>query len=391
MSKKISIFLISFLLIMLSFWIWTIATTKDSIVIGGSTSVNPFMQLATKSYSKNDFVYNSTGSQAGVSGVEKGMYEAGFISKDAVDGEGKSQTLSSGNSFIKDGYWEVNKDGSFTDYKKQLKEYSNSSKSNSFLSITIAIDAIGIIFNSPSYWSKQVNGTSINDLVNFNINEKDDLLALLYEGNITWYDLASKFLAKLNKSNLDLLKTWNEDNKDAGNNKVPTFTREDGSGTRSAFSDLTKIKKMPNSNVVNSNGAMIEQIRSSTGFGYVSNGFIQNLSKDSGIYLAGIEWQKLASPLTEGNNPFKFSDESLSWEKSDTYNSNNEFIINSYSFKRPFICIANIKSKHFEELYNFIEFLYLWNEDDKENPFNIEGLVKSIIFNELHKQVGNQE
>ncbi|AKU79439.1 phosphate ABC transporter substrate-binding protein [Spiroplasma turonicum] len=385
MSKKISIFLISFLIIMVGFWVWTIVTPKNSIVIGGSTSVNPFMQLATKEYSDSkeglDFVYNSTGSQAGVGGVEKGMYAAGFISKDATN-----KTLSEGNSFVDLEKTEIEDENAFENIKTNLEDKKNLDKQSSYLTITFALDAIGIIFNSPSYWQQKINNISINDLVNFNLKDNNSLLAKLYEGELTWYEMANRLLMDYtNDVDIDNLKKLNESNTEIGNIKIPTYTREDGSGTRSAFSDLTKIKKMPSSNVVNSNGAMIEQIKVSTGFGYISNGFIQNLDNNGGIFLSGIDNKKLASPLTEGEQPYKFDQDKKQWVIIDDYINNDEFIKadddKGYTFKRPFICITNLNSNDFNNIFNFFNYLYKANDDS--NPFKKEGLVKYFVINDI--------
>ncbi|AKX33863.1 phosphate ABC transporter substrate-binding protein [Spiroplasma litorale] len=389
MSKKISVSLVIFLIIMLGFWIWTLVTPKNSIVIGGSTSVNPFMQLSTKSYSEyesgGDFVYNSTGSQAGVGGVEKGMYAAGFISKDA-----KKDTLTSGNSFVENSFREVQSNEEIEEYINEIKK-KEVSKSNGYLSIKFAIDAIGIIFNSPSYWKTKINNISIDDLVNFKLSnrkENENFLSILYQGNITWHDFANDLLNSYQNVN-DLIE-FNNNNSSEGEAKIPTYTREDGSGTRSAFSDITKIKKMPTSNVVNSNGAMIEQIRLSSGFGYVSNGFIQNIDPNSGIKLAGIDGKKLASPLTEGNKPYELDTLTLEWKESKTFENNDDFIISKtgYTFKRPFICITNILGSNFDSIINFFKYLNSLSNDES-NPFKKEGLVKSIIFNELQENKGS--
>ncbi|KAF5299523.1 hypothetical protein FQR65_LT19508 [Abscondita terminalis] len=202
----------------------------QDLVSGGSTSVNPFMQRATSEYAKEkniDIVYNSTGSQAGVVGVENGMYSAGFISKNFTN-----KTLSNNNNLL-----ELPLDT----FEEQTKTVLDTNKG--YTALKFAIDAIVLVYNPPN---------------------------LALELNLV-------------------------DKKPSGNTPFVTFTREDGAGTRTAFSELTGVEDLANANVVNSNGMMISQLGTSeASIGYVSYSFLGNITKESGLHIAGIGDTKLA-------------------------------------------------------------------------------------------------
>ncbi|QHX36908.1 phosphate ABC transporter substrate-binding protein [Spiroplasma sp. BIUS-1] len=385
MSKKISIILLIFLSVILGLWIWSAAVPKNSIILGGSTSVNPFMQKLTKEYhdeTKVDFVYNSTGSQAGVSGVEKDMYSAGFISKDINEG-----TLTKGNTFFSDfkpksQYADSCKtQGSIKEYDfdKVEEPHSGESRDKSYVALEFAIDAIGIIYNSPSYWGQEIKYgenkvLTLNDLMNFDLENGSGkkMISDIYSGSKNWEDIAYELIIQ-NKSldeatKNDFINLINSQAKQ----KIVTYTREDGSGTRSAFSDLTGVKNMPNSNVVNSNGSMIENMQRAPSVGYVSNAFLKQLTTDGPINLAGIDDYKL--PIGEEEKPFEFIDNE--WVEIEGKNV-DEFIRDTYTFKRPFITIFNTHSDKYDELMKLFDFI---NSEKSDNVFKSEGLVKNMKY-----------
>ncbi|AUM62895.1 phosphate ABC transporter substrate-binding protein [Spiroplasma monobiae] len=392
MSKKISIILLIFISVVLGLWIWSAAVPKNSITLGGSTSVNPFMQKLTKKYYEsdehaNDFIYNSTGSQAGVGGVEKEMYAAGFISKDI-----NSATLSKGNDFL-DLCGEENSGSTPTitrcGYDSELIQKDSSvSKRESYVALEFAIDAIGIIYNAPDYWNEKIdyNGLSLtlNDLADFKISDSNGtgktLLADIYSGKKQWKDIAYVLIEPLNKE--ESKSTYNAFkaliDRQPGT-KLVTFTREDGSGTRSAFSDLTGIKDMSSSNVVNSNGSMIENMQRAPSLGYVSNAFLTQLSDEGPIKLAGIDGMKLG--IGQDGKPKEVND--FFWWPSEL--SSDEFIREKYTFKRPFISIFNLYNKNLDALVELFDYIASKDSDD---VFKSEGLVKEMKFQSLNKNGG---
>ncbi|ALD66732.1 phosphate ABC transporter substrate-binding protein [Spiroplasma cantharicola] len=392
MTRKISIILLTFLSVILCLWIWSAAAPKKAIILGGSTSVNPFMQKLTKEYynksEKVDFVYNSTGSQAGVGGVEKDMYTAGFISKDIND-----KTLTKGNNFL-----QICENSNECDFNPEvIKEIEKGEKDNSYIALEFAIDAIGVIYNPPTYWNQKIElkenkEITLNDLMNFDFKKEDEadkeLLKKAYSGNYSWEELATELVNS---------HQW-ENNKDAYNEiinlingqsktKLITFTREDGSGTRSAFSDLTKIKDMSSSNVVNSNGSMIENMSKSPSLGYVSNGFLGQLSQSGIVKLAGFNGYKLPIGI-DNDNPLEWSDQDKEWKSWESSSSESvinglitdEFIKTVYDFKRPFIAIFNSYNKKLDQLIELFNFV---NSNDSNEVFKSEGLVKNMKYKSL--------
>ncbi|WP_338984715.1 phosphate ABC transporter substrate-binding protein [Spiroplasma endosymbiont of Diplazon laetatorius] len=396
MSKKISIILLVFLSTILGLWIWSIAVPKNSIILGGSTSVNPFMQKLTKKYydtdEGKDFIYNSTGSQAGVGGVEKDMYSAGFISKDINSG-----TLTKGNTFLdmcNDKQTEPNNGIKKCAYTSGEIPHSENLRKDSYVALEFAIDAIGIIYNAPAYWDEPVKygvndekSITLNDIANFNIKTSDKnkvdgkkLLAEIYSGKKQWKEIATVLISPYNNGEGEFdQQIYNGFtqliNKQPGI-KLVTFTREDGSGTRSAFSDLTGVKDMSSSNVVNSNGSMIENMQRAPSLGYVSNAFLTQLNDDGPIKLAGIDEYKL--PIGKGNKPQEWKDETHEWEKMEI--ETEDFIKTDYTFKRPFIAIFNTHTKKIEELMKLFDFM---NSDKSNEVFESEGLVKDMNYQSL--------
>ncbi|WP_339020564.1 phosphate ABC transporter substrate-binding protein [Spiroplasma endosymbiont of Atherix ibis] len=388
MSRKISIILLALLSVVLGLWIWSVAAPKNSIILGGSTSVNPFMQKLTKKYyqesEKKDFIYNSTGSQAGVGGVEKEMYSAGFISKNISD-----STLSKGNNFLNVCGGETRDSNlvvcSFSDIDlNEFKKTNNNSKKISYIALEFAIDAIGVIFNSPNYWNEVITygneeNISLNDLMNFDLKSNKELLAKIYSGNMYWEELAKEVLKSYENEEFysQLYKKIPTSNK----TKIVTFTREDGSGTRTAFSDLTGIKDMHSSNVVNSNGSMIENMSNVSSIGYVSNAFLGQLTENGAIKLAGINGTKLA--INKSNKPKEWiNNQWQDWQNPEAEKPSNteEFIKNptAYTFKRPFIAIFNIYNKNLEQLIQL--FNWMNSKDEAKSVFDDEGLVRHMNY-----------
>lgn len=389
MNKKISISLILIAIAMLLLWVWTLFIKNSSIIIGGSTSVNPFMQELTKNYyehngSKTDFVYNSTGSQAGVSGVEKNMYTAGFISKEV-----KEETLSENNSFSKKiNYQDVLNENDLKDSLKADK-VSGEFENNSFASLEFALDAIAIIYNAPEWYRTFEFKSNVGDnkitletLMNFNLKKDDNnILKQIYLGKLTWLDLA-KHLLKEKNYNINLPNFEDQ--------KINTITRESGSGTRSAFTDLTGIKSSDmKSSEVNSNGSMFRNIRDNIGIGYVSYAFVSSVYEEvdasgkvskNNVRIAGIGGKKLGNKADSGSEPENWygliQKNDGSWVP--TKEKNEEFIRKCYEFKRPFVSIFNLKNKNFKYLLEL--FVYMISDESNES-FEKEGLVKNFVIN----------
>ncbi|WP_339023037.1 phosphate ABC transporter substrate-binding protein [Spiroplasma endosymbiont of Crioceris asparagi] len=325
--KKI-VYIISSLIIILSILLWTIFSSNNYYMYGGSTSVNEFMQAVTNIWNKDKshkkIIYNSMGSQYGVNSVENNTFNIGFISKEV-----ENNTLSKGNEFVDKKYQDKTliKDGEAIKVKDDSSfsfvEMLNNEK-NRFLSLQFAIDKIAIIGNLPNWLNEK--------LPSINLKEHPNILKKIYEGSLTWEQLAKE-----------------EGIKDIPNSstKIISIARESGSGTRTAFDDLADVKNSKDSSVATSNGMMVQNIKNTpNSIGYVSYGFIQN------------EIQK---------------------KEFTTFEINGVDIKNKdYSFSRPFNMILKAKKSSWNQAKNLVSFLF-----DHQEIYDKEGLVKDFVLNKI--------
>jgi ABC-type phosphate transport system substrate-binding protein len=74
------------------------------------------------------------------------------------------------------------------------------------------------------------------------------------------------------------------------NVEIKPFTREVGSGTRTAFEEKTGITNAAKSDVANSNGMMFNSIGGTEGaIGFVSLPFIDQIKRNSNVHVAGVD------------------------------------------------------------------------------------------------------
>ncbi|AHI54052.1 phosphate ABC transporter substrate-binding protein [Spiroplasma sabaudiense Ar-1343] len=370
MTKKIAIYLSLIFIILAGLWIWTLVVPNRSYIMGGSTSVNPLMQKVTTTYynnEKKDFIYNSTGSQAGVVGVQNGSYEVGFISKDATE-----STLTTGT-------W--SQQATTSNDKEVVGLLSSPTQLKDTVALEFAVDAIVIIYHPPSSWDP-ILSKNLNFIFADKTNlESKQMLQKIYDFQSTWNELA-RFVQKNSREVIS-----DEIVNKVANEKILPITREDGSGTRDAFSSLTGVKNMPAANVVNSNGMMLQMVESG-GFGYISYAFVPKITKSSGMYLSAIDGIRLANPVDY--------DGIQDWEK-ESIISLNEPLENSitneeaimqgiYKFQRPFIAIFNSFNQKIDAISKFL----IWIIEESQNGlisdiYRDEGLIRKVVLNPQNK------
>ncbi|WP_338984015.1 phosphate ABC transporter substrate-binding protein [Spiroplasma endosymbiont of Othius punctulatus] len=354
MKKKTIILIVIIVTSIVSIFIWSLAMPSRLVYFGGSSSVNPFMQIATKKFGEeykhsDEIIYNSNGSQNGVKSVENGTYSAGMISKEV-----KQNTLSSGSDFSNiqgfDNEFEDTK--TFNDFRNEVN------KTKGINAMEFAIDAIVIMYNPPKWF---IENPEIANSINFDFNKDDHkkIVKKIYSNpNYMWAD----FVKELNPE----IKDFNH-----GNELLMPVSRESGSGTRSAFDDFFEIEDI-DSGTANSNGSMITQLRDTKGsFGYVSYGFYKNSENNN-----------LQTPWF--NNKRLSKDEFIEVLNDDGTiqpgESKNEEHIKSdagYELKRPFIMLFDSENKKTNSVLEFVEFLIT---EKANSAYEEEGLVRKVQY-----------
>ncbi|QHX35785.1 phosphate ABC transporter substrate-binding protein [Spiroplasma sp. TIUS-1] len=355
MKKKTIIFIAIIVSAVISIFVWSISMPSRLVYFGGSSSVNPFMQIATKEFDKGknyEVIYNSNGSQNGVRSVENGTYSVGMISKEI-----KENTLSKGSVFSN--YESVDED--LTD-PAHLHEFSVAVKNdNSINAIEFAIDAIVIMYNPPAWLDDEMLNSIDIDLSK---KEHKDIIKEIYSNSkYTWRD----FLLDINKGNKQLL---NKISLQSNVDLLVPISRESGSGTRKSFDDFFGITNV-DSGTANSNGSMITQLRDTNGsFGYVSYGFYKN-SQNNNLQTPWINSHRLGQ---DGEVEIKNS--SIISEHDGMLNE--EYIRQGYYLlKRPFIMLFSSSDKKVDIVLEFVEFLV---SEKAKHAYEEEGLVPKMGY-----------
>ncbi|WP_338970339.1 phosphate ABC transporter substrate-binding protein [Spiroplasma endosymbiont of Labia minor] len=350
MSKKLSISLIIIVIILSGLWIWTLAIPKGAIMLGGSTSVNPIMQSLTSEYKRDknlEFIYNSTGSRAGVVGVTSNIYSAGFISK-----ETDNSTLSGTSA-------EWSGSGKVTDEYIITKTLNSVNILPGYYSFQFGIDALILFYNQPNGWNDR-----LSDALNFELTGdalpdalQTDILKNIYDASYNWKKLANDLYVMQQKSPPLTPPITEEDVNNVQATSILPISREDGSGTRDAFSSLTGVTEVTNANIVSSNGQMLSQIKSNVGsFGYISYAFISSIRDN--LKMASIEGERL--------------------DPDDLQHNKNIIETADYKLQRPFTALFEPETKNFAKLRDF--FVWLMSDDSANESFVNEGIIKKFIL-----------
>jgi phosphate ABC transporter substrate-binding protein len=338
MSKKMISILVAVFGTLIAIWIWTFSSIGQSpIIIGGSTSANAFMQKVTTEISAVDYTYNSTGSQNGVNGVFNNVYTGGMISKDPTNFGKPDQEWS---------YY--NEDGADVDITpNNLDGYiaAKMDDKKSYTATQLGVDAIAIIYNLP--------GELDQPEVNFELS--NSVLKDIYEGRITnWYDVPG-FEKKVNV-------------------EIKPFTREVGSGTRTAFEEKTGITNAAKSDVANSNGMMFNSIGGTEGaIGFVSLPFIDQIKRDSNVHVAGVDGIRFSYADDDVQSCKKWDPKKKTWIEYEPEELNEVVVGHGhYHLSRPFVLIY--KNSAIKKLTALFEYLV----NDAQPIYAEEGLSQKI-------------
>ncbi len=339
LSKRILISLFFLGIIFLYLLCASIFVSKDWIISGGSTSVDPIMEELTPWYKNNynvDFVYNSMGSAAAPVGIKNGYFDMGFESKSITP--------------IED--------------------------SNYYSPFIIAKDYFIILFHLPddvkiNYSKFSESGDDWNshahqiELPGINTdNSLGNLMNDLYNpsnGKDNWTNFANE-INKIDIGNNNISFTGTNANK-----SIVTFTRESGSGTRDYMEqNILQNSTTVNASVQSSNGGMFNAINTTpSSMGYISFSYMTNIinSIESGSNLAYAIVKNDSSSTYE--TPF------------DSKSSNLSFNTN-YSLTRSFEGIISKKAKNLKECLWFVNRI-LWTPEGESTADPDSNPIQSII------------
>lgn len=256
--KRLLISITCILIITFPIFIYSFSVSTFSVIIGGSSSVNEVMTNLTETYgseSNTDFTYNSLGSAAALTGISRGSFSIGFLSKEIKEST-KVQ-------------WE--KDG--------------------IANFQFANEYILIVYNLP------IQADQSSEL-NFSSNDKDTnyhgkILPKIYQEQIDWSSIKG---IKIN---------------DASNPKFVGIAREPGSGTRDYFDkEIIKSNAIEYEQIVKSNGAMLNKVKQIPGsIGYISFSYLKEALKN-GLKIAKVDnelpYIKTDDNKQDFNSAYKF-------------------------------------------------------------------------------------
>ncbi|ATZ18610.1 phosphate ABC transporter substrate-binding protein [Williamsoniiplasma somnilux] len=375
MSKKISVSLILFTILITGLWIWTLVAPGKIISIGGSMSVDPIIQHLTNKYKTDrkesgNFVYSSTGSQAGINNMNNGVYKIGFISKNVPADVG---------DFIDD------KKAYLGDKFKTADEYYQFVQENSGIHASnFAKDSLVFIYND-----KDKGFENFSKLLKIEIEDKDNkgkyvasefthkMLDKIYNVNhpndlMTWRELAQFILDYVIKEKIDLSKDGlsldilQNDLLKVKNDKIIPFSTSPGSGTKSSFTEFSGVTPGTAVNIYPSNGSVFSQIKASSGaFGYVSMSYAKYLAEPS-LNLK-LKWMNVVNLSATAQEEKEQNPISLFVNKQ----------LYKYKLTRNFNALFNTTLLTRDEIKEVCDFVYYFSLDDSlENEFLNEGLIR---------------
>ncbi|ATZ21447.1 phosphate ABC transporter substrate-binding protein [Mesoplasma tabanidae] len=369
MNKKFFLVMVIVVGTIIGLWSWTLVAPNNSISIGGSASVQPLLKKLTDKYKTEDgkkFVYSATGSGAGVTNVQEGVYEIGFISKkvsptDWDEKKGFEMPINENEALFKELKDEDinNKDW----YWEQLQKQEGIE--DTYRSIEFADDSIVFVYNDKGtgfdkfleqselkYFAFEVNeeGNIKEDKENSRTNASHQILKAIYSPDsqnnlITWNDLAVMIATLFSGED----KTVIDKNIALANSlvsnkvKVTPYSSTSGSGTRSSFNNLTGIEPGNAVKEYGANGTIYGQIEKSPG----SIGFV------SMLYGASDSKNVKSVKITQNDNI---------WDPSSK-DPNQD--LSTYPLTRPFIAIFKYNTDNEEKLHQIVNFLF-WMATSKE-------------------------
>ena len=364
MSRKAGILLSGVIVILVVLWIWTLVVPRNSISIGGSTSVDPLMQRLTNQYkktSKESFIYSSSGSQGGIKNIESNAYKMGFVSKEiAADDPSISLVKNDPANGLTSDLSDENQIATYLQKTSDLGDQKHK--------LQIATDAIILVYHAPTIFNEQFKDrftiTIENQVVDAN---SEALIKLIYGKNPTWAEIA-KSLSDDSAQDKEVITRL----KNSKENQLKAFSREPGSGTRNSFEHQMKLdsdlSSTISSSVLNSNGMMFQEMARASSFGYLSLNYLDAVKANSDLNLLAI--------AAEGT----------------TYDPSQLEDFSDYPLTRPYIGLfkAGLDDKLLNQIAAFVAWMALAQKDVDSIPalqYKKEGLTPKFSLDGVEYQV----
>ncbi|AVN62272.1 phosphate ABC transporter substrate-binding protein [Mesoplasma coleopterae] len=366
MNKKFFLVMVIVVGAIVGLWSWTLVAPNNSISIGGSASVQPLLKKLTDKYKTEDgkkFVYSATGSGAGVTNVQEGVYEIGFISKEIKEDDFEKEPINENKALFSN----LSKDA-INDRKWYSNQLANTpGVDDTYRSIEFARDSIVFVYNDKGTGFDEFLKKSnlefkfeVDENGNFVKEEKSyRILNAIYKPDsqndlISWNDLAkliaNEFSLPENKK-ANLLLAEEVSNKV----KVTPYSSTSGSGTRTSFSNLTGIEPGNAVKEYGANGTIYSQIEKSPG----SIGFVSML---------------YGSANSSTIKSVKISNGEKTWDPSN--DSTQELV--DYPLTRPFIAIYRY-DKNNNDLNSILDFLFwMAASPEVQKIYASVGLTQSV-------------
>lgn len=365
MSKKFLVTILIVLSIVTGLWIWTLASPRNIINIGGSASVDPLMQRLSNKYrgSASSFIYSSTGSNTGISNLKSQVYDIAFISKAIPDKEFPdieeltSDVFSSKirqNAIVDD-----------AEFKQAISKLDYGYKF-----INFANEPIVFIYNTEktgfdNSWVEKLTFELETNSKNPKLNSlATEILKKIYVHDnqndlFTWQKLARELNPNDN--------SW----KKVADTPIFPYSSGPGSGTWSSFEKISggvrpgeAVRKYGN------NGSVFYQVSHSPGaFGFVSLAYARAIKNNP-------KMKDMKTVIIKKNDK--------KWDIANDDQTNQM----DYPLTRPFNAIFNFKgdSKNFDSILKFI----LWfctNQTQAKDIYAEEGLSQKIVWDISNSQI----
>ncbi|WP_051635995.1 phosphate ABC transporter substrate-binding protein [Mesoplasma photuris] len=387
MSKKIFLVIAIFLAAIIGLWMWTFVSPNNSISIGGSASVDPLMQRITNQYKKEtgtSYIYGSTGSGSGINNVKNGVYDIGFISKeaDSVAITGEEDNIIDDNQFIYDAK-------SSEEYIEKVNAFDSEpyGGDEAIHKVTFGLDSFVFIYNLKGtgfeafapYFTFELESLTEETTKNGEgqapnyekprslVEDSREILESIYEKDdqtdlITWHDLAEMIIEQ--EDDQETKKELQSHLGEVSNMKVVPYTTTPGSGTRSSFMKISGIEKIGRAvNTYANNGQIFSQINLSPGsLGYLSMGYAENVATMDNL------------------NAVVIKDGDTNWDINDL--EHLEETKNTYPLVRPFVALY--KEKNIDKVADFL--FNLATSKNYEEIFKEEGIRQILLTTDLENR-----
>ncbi len=289
--------LILFCILAVSLLIWTFSSVNSFLIGGGSTSVAPMLAQQIEQYekmpnNKYNILYNAIGSSSAIEGTKNDSYQFGFTSDPLSDADAKA--------FY---------------------------KNNNIARFSIAKDFVVIAYHLPE--GATVKNPAVEDdqvgHLEFNVvnSASQNQLIKLYKDHQTWSSVFGNQI-------------------EGGNVKPETFSRENGSGTRSFFDKSVVFSNNYQADrTIGSNGEMLTAIENTpNSIGYLGFAFARTLieAKKPNVNVGKVFKNK--KPVA----PYQ-------WETGQVE------LNQAYGLYRPFTGIVNVKTANFKSVMRFLAWI----------------------------------